>query len=53
MLKYIIYKTDRLWGDSVKISTKGRYAVRFLVDLAEHKNDGFIALKDVAERQNI
>ena len=31
----------------MKISTKGRYAVRFLVDLAEHKNDGFIALKDV------
>ena len=37
----------------MKISTKGRYAVRFLVDLAEHKKDGFIALKDVAERQNI
>lgn len=37
----------------MKISTKGRYAIRFLVDLAEHKNDGFIALKDVAERQNI
>ena len=37
----------------MKISTKGRYAVRFLVDLAEHKNDGFIALKDVAERQSI
>lgn len=37
----------------MKISTKGRYAIRFLVDLAEHKNDGFIALKDVAERQGI
>jgi Rrf2 family protein len=39
--------------DAVKISTKGRYALRMLVDLAEHKSDGFIALKDIAERQEI
>ena len=32
----------------MKISTKGRYALRMLLDLAEHKNDGYIAL-----RQNI
>ncbi|MEE3428039.1 MAG: Rrf2 family transcriptional regulator [Ruminococcus sp.] len=37
----------------MRISTKGRYALRMLVDLAEHKNDGFIALKDIAKRQNI
>lgn len=37
----------------MKISTKGRYALRMLLDLAEHPNDGFIALKDIAERQNI
>ena len=37
----------------MKISTKGRYALRLLVDLAEHSNSGFIALKDIAERQNI
>jgi Rrf2 family protein len=37
----------------MKISTKGRYALRMLIDLAEHKNDGFIALKDIAARQNI
>ena len=37
----------------MKISTKGRYALRLLLDLAEHKNDGFIALKDIAERQGI
>lgn len=37
----------------MKISTKGRYAMRMLLDLAEHQNCGFIALKDVAERQNI
>lgn len=37
----------------MKISTKGRYALRMLIDLAEHKNDGFTALKDIAERQGI
>ena len=37
----------------MKISTKGRYALRLMVDLAEHKDNGFIALKDVAKRQNI
>ncbi|MEE0868002.1 MAG: Rrf2 family transcriptional regulator [Clostridia bacterium] len=37
----------------MKISTKGRYALRMLIDLAEHGNDGFIALKDIAKRQGI
>jgi Rrf2 family protein len=37
----------------MKISTKGRYALRMLLDLAEHKDDGFISLKEISERQNI
>ena len=37
----------------MKVSTKGRYALIMLLDLAEHKNDGFISLKEIAERQNI
>lgn len=37
----------------MKISTKGRYALRMMLDLAENGNDGFVALKDIAERQNI
>jgi len=37
----------------MKISTKGRYALRMLLDLAEHENEGYIALKDIAERQEI
>ena len=37
----------------MKISTKGRYALRMLVDLAEHQGDGFVALRDVATRQDI
>ncbi|MEE8716708.1 MAG: Rrf2 family transcriptional regulator [Coriobacteriales bacterium] len=35
------------------VSTKGRYALRFLLDLAQHKDDGPIPLKDIAERQGI
>ncbi len=37
----------------MRISTKGRYALRLLLDLAEHRDDGYVALKDIAERQNI
>ena len=37
----------------MKISTKGRYALRMLIDLAEHRDSGYIALKDIAERQGI
>ena len=35
------------------ISTKGRYALRVMLDLAEHGNEGYIPLKDIAKRQNI
>ena len=35
------------------ISTKGRYALRILVDLAENGGGGFVTLKAVAERQEI
>lgn len=37
----------------MKISTKGRYALRMLVDLAEHCDGEYIALRDIAQRQNI
>ena len=35
------------------ISTKGRYALRVMIDLAEHKDQGYVPLKDIAERQQI
>lgn len=35
------------------ISTKGRYALRIMIDLAEHQGEGFIPLKVIAERQEI
>lgn len=37
----------------MKISTKGRYALRMMADIAEHQKDGYVTLKDVAQRQDI
>ncbi|MBQ9897919.1 MAG: Rrf2 family transcriptional regulator [Ruminococcus sp.] len=37
----------------MKISTKGRYALRMLADLAIHQDEGFVSLHDIAERQSI
>lgn len=37
----------------MKISTRGRYSFRMMIDLAQHYNEGFIALKDISARQNI
>ena len=35
------------------ISTKGRYGLRVMIDLAQHENEGCIPLKAIAERQDI
>lgn len=35
------------------ISTRGRYALRVLIDLAEHADDGYIPMKTIADRQGI
>lgn len=35
------------------ISTRGRYALRVMTDLAEHNSEGYIPLKDIAGRQGI
>lgn len=35
------------------VSTKGRYALRVMIDLAEHPTDGYTPLKLIAERQGI
>ena len=37
----------------MKISTKGRYALRTLIDRAQHSGEGLVALKDIAARQEI
>ncbi|HHU22039.1 MAG TPA: RrF2 family transcriptional regulator [Clostridiales bacterium] len=35
------------------VSTRGRYALRVMIDLAEHQGEGYIPLKEIAERQEI
>ena len=35
------------------ISTRGRYALRVMIDLAENGKDGYIAMKKIAERQGV
>ena len=37
----------------MKISTRGRYAVRILLDIALHQDKGFVSMKDIARRQQI
>ena len=37
----------------MKISTRGRYALRIMIDLATNDDGKFISLKDIAERQGI
>lgn len=37
----------------MKVSTKGRYALRLMVDLGLQEEDGYISLKDISRRQNI
>ena len=35
------------------ISTRGRYAIRVLLDIAEHQQEGYVPMKDVANRQGL
>lgn len=37
----------------MRISTKGRYALRIMLDLAQHNDQGPVALREISERQNI
>ena len=35
------------------VSTKGRYALRVLIDMAEHQSENYVPLKEIAQRQDI
>ena len=37
----------------MKISSKGRYALRMMVDIARHNTGEWISIKDISERQEI
>lgn len=55
-------KTQRLCGDalwmtrrvsSLNVTSKGRYALRVMLDLVQHPEDGFVSLKTIADRQRV
>jgi Rrf2 family protein len=37
----------------MKVSTKGRYALRMMIDIAEHSNNERVTIKEISERQGI
>lgn len=38
---------------TLKFSTRGRYALRLMIDLAQNRHDGKIPLRDISKRQDI
>jgi len=38
---------------AIRVSTKGRYGLRLMIDLALHEGEGVVRLRDIAERQAI
>ena len=49
----LVFKTFEAEEDAVKLSTKGRYAVMAMVDLARHAQTKPVSLSDIAARQEI
>lgn len=51
----MLYKVNNNFNaeDCMKISTKTRYGMRFMIDLAERYGQGCVPMKDVADRQGI
>ena len=41
------------WRRTMRITSKSNYALKLLVDIAEHRESGFVPLADIAERQSI
>lgn len=37
----------------MNVTSKGRYALQFMIDLAQHKDDGYISLKVISDRLNL
>ena len=37
----------------MKVSTRGRYALRLMIDLAQHRDEGYISLKEISARQDV
>ncbi len=53
-IRFVWYDAQRRAGDDLMmVSTKGRYALRVMVDLAEHEDGSYIPMRKVADRQEI
>ena len=46
-------KKQETEGKSMMISTKGRYALRIMIDLAQHDSDVPVSVREIADRQDI
>ena len=42
-----------LWRTDMVVSTKGRYALRVMIDIAKYGKDSYVTLSGIAERQNL
>lgn len=50
---YAIIKSKAKGGVRMRISTKGRYGLRVMIDLASHAGERYVPLREISERQNI
>lgn len=46
----IVYGNKRSGEDRMRISTKGRYALRLMLDVAANDSEGYVSLRDAAAR---
>ena len=45
--------TELMEGCAMIVSTKGRYALRIMLELAMHEGEGYLSLKEISTRQNV
>ena len=50
-INFKIIKWNYKEVEIVKISTKGRYALRVMIDIAVNSNGEYVSIKDIADRQ--
>ena len=53
LAKFCCMAAQKKGGVYLNVTSKGRYALRVMIDLAQHPEDGYISLKTIADRQGI
>ena len=53
LAKFCCMAAQKKGGVYLNVTSKGRYALRVMLDLAQHPEDGYISLKTIADRQGI